>query len=117
MSNVLEDRKSEKFSRNAAPGSSARRSRIIRLYLTAGILLSLMFTMYIWQTTKIIEVKLRIKKAAEHLDHLESSNAVQRAEISKLQALSRIEEVAKKELGMVVPQKMCYIPVPQEFWK
>jgi cell division protein FtsL len=99
------------------PSAASRRSRIIRLYLTAMILLSLMFTLYIWQSTKIVEIKIHLKELMAKSESLETNCAVLRADVSRLQALSRIEAVAKNELGMVVPKKMCYIPVPREFWK
>ena len=43
------------------PEDIARRRHIIRLYLTAILLLSAMFTLYIWQSTKMVEIKLSIK--------------------------------------------------------
>lgn len=104
------------FSRAGDPASRARRRRILRLYLTAMILLSLMLTLYIWQSTKIVEIKIHLKDLLARSESLETNCAVLRADVSKLQALSRIEAVAKNELGMVVPKKMCYIPVPREFW-
>ncbi len=98
-----------------APRQVSRRRQMVRLYLTAILLLSLMFTLYIWQSTKMVEVKLRIKSLETHIQGLETNNAVLRAEISKLQSISRIEKVAKSDLGMVVPKKLCYIPMPAEF--
>lgn len=100
----------------AAPAESKRRRHIIRLYLTAILLLSMMFTVYIWQSTKMVEVKLRIKSVEKAIDNLENGNADLRAEISKLQSLTRIEAVAKKDLGMVEPRKLVYIIMP-ETWK
>lgn len=99
-----------------APAESKRRWHIIRLYLTAILLLSMMFTVYIWQSTKMVEVKLRIKSVEKAIDNLENGNADLRAEISKLQSLTRIEAVAKKDLGMVEPRKLVYIIMP-ETWK
>ncbi|MBI3039043.1 cell division protein FtsL [bacterium] len=92
--------------------SSGKTKRFIRLYLTAVLLLSLMFTVYIWQSTKMVEVKLRIQQSSKFSEGLEMNNAAIRAEISRLQSLSRIENVAKKELGMVVPKRRYYLPLP-----
>lgn len=91
------------------------RRRIVRLYLTVMLLLSLMFTLYIWQSTKIVEIKMRLKEVTNRIDFLETDNAVQRAELSKFQSLTRIERVAKTDLGMVIPKKMCYIHMPGIF--
>ncbi len=99
-----------------SPAETRRRRHIIRLYLTAILLLSMMFTVYIWQSTKMVEVKLRIKSIEKDIDNLENGNADLRAEISKLQSLARIEAVAKKDLGMVEPRKLVYIVMP-ETWK
>lgn len=98
-----------------SPAQSVRRSHLIRLYLTAILLLSMMFTVYIWQSTKMVEVKLRIKKVEKDIESLENSNSDLRAEISKLQSLARIESVAKQELGMVEPKKMVYIHMPDDW--
>ncbi len=100
-----------------SPAQSIRRRHLIRLYLTAILLLSMMFTVYIWQSTKMVEVKLRIKKVQKDIESLENSNSDFRAEISKLQSLTRIETVAKQELGMVEPKKLVYIRMPDNWNK
>jgi cell division protein FtsL len=100
----------------SSPETASRRRQIIRLYLTAILLLSAMLTVYIWQSTKMVEVKLRIKNVEKDINNLENANADLRAEISKLQSLSRIETVAKNELGMVIPRRLIYITMPEN-WK
>lgn len=97
------------------PALQKRRRQLIRLYLTAIILLSMMFTLYVWQSTKMIEVKLRIKKIEKDISNIENGNADLRAEISKLQSLARIETVARNELGMIVPKNLIYIDMPEHF--
>ena len=103
-----EDVSSETFS---------RRRQILRLYLTAILLLSAMLTVYIWQSTKMVEVKLRIKSVEKNISNLENGNADLRAEISKLQSLARIETVAKTELGMVIPRRLIYLTMPANWNK
>lgn len=100
-----------------SPETVSRRRQIIRLYITAILLLSAMLTVYIWQSTKMVEVKLRIKNIEKDINNLENANADQRAEISKLQSLTRIETVAKNELGMVVPRRIIYIAMPEKWLK
>ena len=112
----------EPVTRNTAreddsPETVSRRRQIIRLYITAILLLSAMLTVYIWQSTKMVEVKLRIKTIEKDINNLENANADQRAEISKLQSLTRIETVAKNELGMVVPRRIIYIAMPEKWLK
>lgn len=99
------------------PTLAAKRKQIIRLYLTAILLLSMMFTLYVWQSTKMIEIKLRIKRSEKDISNLENGNSDLRAEISKLQSLTRIETVAKTELGMLVPQKLIYLSMPENIKK
>ncbi|MDD2998323.1 MAG: cell division protein FtsL [Candidatus Riflebacteria bacterium] len=118
---LLTSAPNEPVTRNAdreevSPADMARRRHIIRLYLTAILLLSSMFTVYIWQSTKMVEVKLRIKSVEKDISNIENGNADLRAEISKLQSLARIESVAKNELGMVVPRRLIYITMPEN-WK
>jgi len=102
---------------DTSPDEAVRRRHIIRLYLTFILLLSMMFTVYLWQSTKMVEVKLRIKGIEKDIDNLENGNADLRAEISKLQSLARIEAVAKKDLGMTEPKKLVYIVMPENWNK
>lgn len=91
------------------------RWHIIRLYLTAILLLGSMFTVYVWQSTKMVEIKLRIKAIEGDITALENANADLRGEISKLQSLARIESVAKAELGMVEATRLVYITMPEKW--
>ncbi|MBF0408489.1 MAG: cell division protein FtsL [Candidatus Riflebacteria bacterium] len=88
-----------------------KKRRLIRLYMTAIILLSLMFTMYVWQSTKIVEVKWRLQELSKKTSGLESNIAVLKASISKLQSISRIEKLAREDLGMIFPKQLCFIPM------
>lgn len=90
-----------------------RRRHIIRLYLTAMLLLSMMLTVYVWQSTKMVEIKLRIKRTEKNIYNIKSSNTNLMSDISKLQSISRIEKIARDELGMVVPEKLYYINMPK----
>ncbi len=98
------------------PEDIARRRHIILLYLRAILLLSAMFTLYIWQSTKMVEIKLRIKSLNKTVENLESSNEDIKAETTKLEAIDRIAKKAKSELGMVEPGKPIYIKLPSN-WK
>lgn len=89
------------------PGND-RRHRLVRLYLTATVLLSLMLSLYIWQSTKMIEIRRRIDRQVERISALETANAVLAADIRKLSSLDRIERFAREELGMIAPRNMCY---------
>ncbi len=97
------------------PADMRNRWQIIRLYLTAILLLGAMFTVYVWQSTKMVEIKLRIKSVEGDINNLENANADLRGEISKLQSLTRIESVAKAELGMVEPARLVYITMPEKW--
>ena len=99
-----------------SPEDIARRRHIIRLYLTAILLLSSMLTVYIWQSTKMVEIKLRIKNLNREIEELESVNQEIKSETTKLEAIDVINEKAKKELGMVEPGKPIYIKLPSD-WK
>lgn len=98
------------------PEDIARRRRIIRLYLTAILLLSAMFTHYIYQSTKMVEIKLSIKNLNKTIENLERSNEDIKAETTKLEAIDLIVQKAKSELGMVEPGKPLYIKLPPN-WK
>lgn len=99
-----------------SPEDIARRKRIIRLYLTAILLLSSMLTLYIWLYTKMFEHKLTIKNLTKTIENLESSNQEIRAKQTESGAIDKISERAKNELGMVEPGKPIYIKLPQN-WK
>ena len=99
-----------------SPEDIARRCHIIRLYLTAILLLSSMLTLYIWQSTKMVEIKLRLNNLNKTIKNLESSNEDIKADASKLGSIDRIAQKAKTELGMVEPGKPIYIKLPSD-WK
>lgn len=94
-----------------------KRRHLVRLYMMALLLLSMMFSVYVWQSTKTVEAKIRLQSLEKQINTLETNNDVLKAETSKLQSLSRIEKVARTQLGMIVPQKLCYIPVAEAFLK
>ncbi|NLM17660.1 MAG: hypothetical protein GX221_08080 [Candidatus Riflebacteria bacterium] len=83
--------------------SIKRKRKIIRLYLTAMLLLSLMLVVYIWQSTKLVEIKMRIENLNLTVKNLEEANAELIAEITKKKALSKNEQEAKEKLGMIEP--------------
>ena len=66
----------------------------------------------------MFEVKLRINSIEKDIKALENSNSDLRIEISKLQALGRIEEIATNDLGMRQPsaKQQLFIIMPEE-WK
>lgn len=93
--------------------NASLKRRLIRLYLTVILLLAMMLSVYIWQSTKMVEIKFRLKDLERSISSLETNNDVLRAEISKLQSLPRIEKIAREQLGMVIPSKICYLPMPE----
>lgn len=98
-----------------SPTFARQRWQIIRLYLTAMLLLSAMLTVYVWQSTKMIEVKLRIKGQEKYMSEVEDRNADLRTEISGLQSLNRIESFAKNNLGMIETEDRIYISMPEKW--
>lgn len=88
------------------------RKRLTRLYITAIVLLSMMFTVYVWQATKMVEIKLRIEGIKREITLLENTNSDLRGDISSLQALTRIEDIAKNELGMKSRTRRIYLVMP-----
>lgn len=111
---------SKRLEKDVKPSDEAkRRGKIIRLYLTAIILISAMLSYYIWQSSKMFEIKLRINTIERTIKKLENSNADLQIEISKLQALGRIENIAITDLGMIQPQgnQQRFIVIPSDWNK
>ncbi len=111
---------SKRLEKDVKPSDEAKRRRkIIRLYLTAIILISAMLSYYIWQSSKMFEIKLRINTIERTIKKLENSNADLQIEISKLQALGRIENIAITDLGMIQPQgnQQRFIVIPSDWNK
>ena len=110
----------KRLEKDVKPSDEAKRRRkIIRLYLTAIILISAMLSYYIWQSSKMFEIKLRINTIERTIKKLENSNADLQIEISKLQALGRIENIAITDLGMIQPQgnQQRFIVIPSDWNK
>ena len=103
----------------AVPTLAKRHRKIIRLSITAVFLVSTMLSYYIWQSSKMFEIKLRINVVEKNIKALENSNADLKIEISKLQALRRIEQIAVNDLGMVSPKNAHerFIVIPSDWNK
>lgn len=92
------------------------KKRLLKLYIYLVFLVSIMLAVYVWQSTKMAEIKFRLKHLDQTITSLETNKAVLNAEIAKLEALPRIEKLAKEQLKMVNPVNIIYLKMPRNIF-
>ncbi|MFQ5881141.1 MAG: septum formation initiator family protein [Candidatus Methylomirabilales bacterium] len=93
-----------------------RRSQQLRsMLLVSGVLLlGLLF--YVWQHIQVVRLGYQIERLrAERVTLIQEGKAL-RLELGQLRSLKRVEEIARRELGMVnpVPGQIILVDEPQK---
>ncbi len=84
--------------------STTASARKISLWIVCmGLLLMLCFFMFLWVRLYILEIGYQISSAHAVHEQMLQENRQLKIERASLRDPSRIEEIAKKDLGMVIP--------------
>jgi cell division protein FtsL len=86
-----------------------------RVLLASGVLL-LGLLLYVWQHIQVVRFGYQIERfRAERVALVQEGKAL-KVELSRLRSLMRVEELARRELGMVnpVPGQISLLKDPQE---
>ncbi len=92
------------LARQKVKGQAARARKTSAMAVTLGMLLMLCFFVFIWVRIYVLELGYRMSKVMQQHEQLLEENKKLRIERASLIAPSRIERVARTELGMVVPK-------------
>ncbi len=88
------------------------RSIIIGLFITLAAF-GLSF-LYVWETTTIRDLTARCNSLRADLIEAEEVNRTLQSEIERAFSLERVARIARRQLGMVEPSVIRYVPIDQE---
>ncbi len=102
------------------PRPAVRRPRVrwgesLELLSTAalGVLILVGMLLYVWQHIHVVRLGYEIEQLRERQSALVQENKALRLELGQLRSLKRVEQIARKRLGMVTPKPGQVILVPE----
>ena len=84
-------------------GEGKRLSQDIKPILLIGGILLIGLLFYVWQHIQVVHLGYQIERLRAEQLHLVQEGKAMRVELARLRSLKRVEEVARRELGMVHP--------------
>ena len=88
-----------------------RRMDIVKFLMICMVLLTVVSIFHVWSRFRLIELNLQIGEASRQLKDLEQEQKRLKLEAESLKTPARIEIIAKRDLGMTVPQDQQVILV------
>ena len=85
-------------------GVMANRSDVARFLMICMVLLTLVSIFHVWSRFRLVELNLELGEASRQMKGLEQENRRLLLESESLRTPARIEAIAKRDLGMVVPK-------------
>jgi cell division protein FtsL len=83
------------------------------LTLALGIVILAAALLYVWQHTSVVRLGYEIERLRARHAALIQENKGLRLEMGQLRSLKRVEEIARRQLGMITPKPDQVILVPQ----
>lgn len=77
---------------------------IVKFLMVCMVLLTVVSTFHVWSRFRLIELNLQIGEASSQLRELEQAHKRLKLEAAALKTPARIETIAKRDLGMIVPK-------------
>lgn len=78
-----------------------------------GLLILAAALLYVWQHVQVVRLGYEIEQLRETQAALVQENKALKLELGQLRSLKRVEEIARKRLGMVTPAPGQVILIPQ----
>lgn len=90
---------------------SANRLDIVRFLMICMVLLTIVSIFHVWSRFRLVELNLQIGEASRQMKELEQQQKQLKLEAESLRTPARIETIAKRDLGMTVPQEQQVVVV------
>ncbi|MGB4598565.1 MAG: cell division protein FtsL [Trichlorobacter sp.] len=90
---------------------SASRLDIVRFLMICMVLLTIVSIFHVWSRFRLVELNLQISEAVREMKELEQQQKRLKLEAASLRTSARIETIAKRDLGMTVPQEQQVVVV------
>jgi cell division protein FtsL len=94
-----------------ATGLSFQRLDMFRFLMVCMVLLTVVSVFHVWSRFKLIDLNLEISDLNRQLKEAEQEQKRLKLEVASLKTPSRIETIAKEELGMALPTEQQVIVV------
>ncbi len=88
-------------------------SRELVSTVALGVLILVATLLYVWQHVHVVRLGYEIERLRETQAALVQENKALRLEMGQLRSLKRVEEIARKRLGMITPTPGQVILIPQ----
>ncbi|MCP4714701.1 MAG: cell division protein FtsL [Deltaproteobacteria bacterium] len=80
--------------------------------ISMGIITMSCFFLFLWVRLYVLEIGYQMSSALETREHLLQDNRQLRIERASLSAPSRIEDIARNKLGMIIPDNRHIVVLP-----
>jgi len=81
-----------------------RRMDVVRFLMICMLLLTVVSIFHVWSRFRLIELNLQLGEASKLVKEMEQEQKRLKLEAESLKTPARIEIIAKRDLGMIVPQ-------------
>lgn len=92
------------FSSHLGVDLAPRRMDIVKFLMICMLLLMVVSIFHVWSRYRLIELNLQLGEASKQMKELEQEQKRLKLEAESLKTPARIEIIAKRDLGMIVPQ-------------
>ncbi len=90
---------------------AAHRLDIVRFLMVCMVLLTVVSIFHVWSRFRMVELNLQLGDAAHQMKDLEQEQKQLRLEAESLRTPARIETIATRDLGMIVPAEQQVVVV------
>lgn len=104
MSMVKTDSQKLTFPGRLDADLAPKRLDIVKFLMICMLLLTVVSIFHVWSRFRLIELNLQVSEATKQLKTLEQEQRQLKLEAESLKTPARIETIAKRDLGMDIPQ-------------
>ena len=90
---------------------ATNRLDVFRFLMICMILLTVVSVFHVWSRFKLVDLNLQISESSRLLKETEQEQKRLKLEVASLRTPSRIETIAKSELGMALPTEQQVVIV------
>lgn len=90
--------------RHVSTELSTSRPDVARFLMICMVLLTVVSIFHVWSRFRLVELNLQIGEASRQMKNLEQEQKRLMLEATSLKTPARIEAIAKRDLGMIVPK-------------
>ena len=74
-------------------------------YLQIFLVSLVIFLFYVWQSVQSVKINYQINRLEKEIQFFKNNNKYLNVKLDELTALSRVEKIARKKLGLIFPKE------------